>query len=102
MLRYPPKRGGAARVVVARAGEEAAAAEALRRAGFVLGRDALLLGATAEAGQHVQSASADWRAGGLCYGSPPRPPGTTSFGPGLLKRTAEERRSAAAAQTLLE
>ena len=52
MIRYPPKakRPGAARVVVAREGEEAAAAAALRRAGYVMGRDALLLGATAEAG----------------------------------------------------
>ena len=50
VIRYPPKRSGAARVVVAREGDEAAAATALHRAGYVMGRDALLLGATAEAG----------------------------------------------------
>ena len=52
VIRYPPKakRPGAARVVVAREGDEAAAAAGLRRAGYVMGRDALLLGATAEAG----------------------------------------------------
>ena len=47
VIRYPPKAKGAARVVVARDGEEAAAAAALRRAGYLMGRDALLLGATA-------------------------------------------------------